>query len=69
MLQKRQRKLSEQNEETGTESILLEMSQKNRLGRKELAGFTEYDEKGRRLKLWEGLRNLNIEKNLLIFLQ
>ena len=50
-------------EETGTESILLEMSQKNRLGRKELAGFYEYDEKGRRLKLWEGLRNLNIEKN------
>ena len=50
-------------EETGTESILLEMSQKNRLGRKELAGFYEYDEKGRRLKLWEGLRNLNLEKN------
>ena len=50
-------------EETGTENILLEMSQKNRLGRKELAGFYEYDEKGRRLALWEGLRNLNIEKN------
>jgi 3-hydroxyacyl-CoA dehydrogenase/enoyl-CoA hydratase/3-hydroxybutyryl-CoA epimerase len=49
-------------EEIGTESILLEMSQKNRLGRKELAGFYEYDEKGRRLKLWEGLRSLNIEK-------
>ena len=49
-------------EETGTESILLEMSKKNRLGRKELAGFYEYDEKGRRLNLWEGLRNLNIEK-------
>ena len=49
-------------EETGTESILLEMSQKNRLGRKELAGFYEYDEKGRRLALWEGLKNLNIEK-------
>ncbi len=48
-------------EETGTESILLEMSKKNRLGRKELAGFYEYDEKGRRLKLWEGLKNLNIE--------
>ena len=47
-------------EETGTESILLEMSQKNRLGRKELAGFYEYDEKGRRLKLWEGLRDLNV---------
>ena len=49
-------------EETGTESILLEMSNNNRLGRKELAGFYEYDEKGRRLELWEGLKNLNIEK-------
>ena len=49
-------------EETGTESILLEMSKNNRLGRKELAGFYEYDEKGRRIKLWEGLRNLNLEK-------
>ena len=48
-------------EETGTESILLEMSKNNRLGRKELAGFYEYDEKGRRIKLWEGLRNLNVE--------
>lgn len=51
--------LGNEYEETGTESILLEMSQKNRLGRKELAGFYEYDDKGRRLKLWEGLRNLN----------
>tara|TARA_Y100001933_G_scaffold35716_1_gene30744 strand:- start:129 stop:1580 length:1452 start_codon:yes stop_codon:yes gene_type:complete len=49
-------------EETGTENILLEMSQKNRLGRKELAGFYEYDEQGRRLALWEGLKNLNIEQ-------
>ena len=49
-------------QETGTESILLEMSKNNRLGRKELAGFYEYDEKGRRIKLWEGLRNLNVEK-------
>ena len=48
-------------QETGTESILLEMSKNNRLGRKELAGFYEYDEKGRRIKLWEGLRNLNVE--------
>ena len=48
-------------QETGTESILLEMSKNNRLGRKELAGFYEYDEKGRRVKLWEGLRNLNVE--------
>ena len=48
-------------EETGTESILLEMSKNNRLGRKEMAGFYEYDEKGRRIKLWEGLRNLNVE--------
>ena len=48
-------------QETGTESILLEMSKNNRLGRKELAGFYEYDEKGRRKKLWEGLRNLNVE--------
>ena len=53
--------LGEKYEETGTESILLEMSKKNRLGRKELAGFYEYDEKGRRLKLWEGLRDLNME--------
>ena len=37
------------------------MSKNNRLGRKELAGFYEYDEKGRRIKLWEGLRNLNVE--------
>ena len=51
-------------EETGTESILLEMSKNNRLGRKELAGFYEYDEKGRRIKLWEGLRNLNVENTL-----
>ena len=48
-------------QETGTESILLEMSKNNRLGRKEMAGFYEYDEKGRRIKLWEGLRNLNVE--------
>ena len=48
-------------QETGTESILLEMSKNNRLGRKELAGFYEYDEKGRRIKLWEGLRNLKVE--------
>ena len=47
-------------QETGTESILLEMSKNNRLGRKELAGFYEYDEKGRRIKLWEGLRNLKV---------
>ena len=51
-------------QETGTESILLEMSKNNRLGRKELAGFYEYDEKGRRIKLWEGLRNLNVENTL-----
>ncbi len=49
-------------EETGTESILLEMSQKKRFGRKELAGFYDYDNKGRRQKLWEGLKNLNIER-------
>ena len=49
-------------EETGTENILLEMSQKKRLGRKELAGFYDYDNKGRRQKLWEGLKNLNIER-------
>ena len=53
--------LGEKYEETGTESILLEMSKKNRLGRKELAGFYDYDEKGRRLKLWEGLRDLNMK--------
>ncbi len=49
-------------EETGTESILLEMSKKSRLGRKELAGFYEYDEKGRRLKLWEGLKKIKVQK-------
>ena len=49
-------------EETGTESILLEMSQKKRLGRKELAGFYDYDNKGRRQKLWEGLKNLHIKR-------
>ena len=38
--------LGSEYEETGTESILLEMSQKNRLGRKDLAGFYEYDEGG-----------------------
>ncbi len=47
-------------EEAGTENILLIMSKKNRLGRKNLAGFYEYDERGRRLKLWEGLRSLNV---------
>ena len=54
--------LGNEYEETITESILLEMSQKNRIGRKDLAGFYEYDDKGRRLRLWEGLRNLNVEK-------
>ena len=58
---KRQGSSRNKYEETGTESILLEMSKNNRLGRKELAGFYEYDEKGRRIKLWEGLRNLNVE--------
>ena len=54
--------LGEKYEETGTEDILLEMKKKNRLGRKELAGFYEYDEKGRRLNLWEGLRDLNVKR-------
>ena len=54
--------LGEKYEETGTEDILLEMKKQNRLGRKELAGFYEYDEKGRRLNLWEGLRDLNVKR-------
>ena len=54
--------LGEKYEETGTEDILLEMKKQNRLGRKELAGFYEYDEKGRRLNLWEGLKDLNVKR-------
>ncbi len=46
--------------ETGATSILMEMFNKKRFGRKNKGGFYDYDEKGKRLNLWDGLANLNI---------
>ncbi len=46
-------------EESAADRILLTMvEQKNRLGRKNSAGFFDYDEKGKRTRIWPGLAEL-----------
>lgn len=41
---------------TEAEGILFKMFDEGRMGRKSNSGFYEYDEKGKRIGLWEGLR-------------
>ena len=43
---------------TGADALLEEMVRRGRLGRKAGAGMYEYDEKGRRLRLWPGLAEI-----------
>ena len=50
-------------EETGATSILMEMFNKKRFGRKNKGGFYDYDEKGKRIKLWDGLKNLDYKNS------
>ncbi|RMD50055.1 MAG: 3-hydroxyacyl-CoA dehydrogenase [Alphaproteobacteria bacterium] len=42
--------------ETPADDVLFKLFDLGRLGRKAKAGFYEYDEKGKRLRLWPGLR-------------
>ena len=43
---------------TGADALLEEMVKRGRLGRKAKAGIYEYDESGRRVRLWPGLAEL-----------
>lgn len=43
---------------TGADELLEEMVRRGRLGRKAKAGMYEYDEKGRRVRLWPGLAEI-----------